>query len=49
MKKDKRIIMHLTLSQEMSDMLDKLCTETGVNKSRLIERVLTQYIEKNEK
>ena len=50
MKKEKRIPMHITLSKEISEQFDNFCTEKDVNKSRLIEWVLLQYIGgKNEK
>jgi hypothetical protein len=47
MKKEKRIPMHITLSMEFSEIFDRFCSEKEINKSRLIEWVLIQYIEKN--
>lgn len=45
MKKEKRIPMHLTLSVEMNENFNKFCIEKDINKSRLIEWLLLQYIE----
>jgi len=47
MRKEKRVPMHITLSTEFSEIFDKFCLEKEINKSRLIEWVLIQYIEKN--
>ena len=45
MKKEKRVPMHLTLSVDMNEKFNKFCGEKDINKSRLIEWLLLQYIE----
>ena len=51
MKKEKRIPMHITLSEELNKEFEVFCQEKDINKSRLIEWLLLQHIAggKNEK
>ena len=46
MKKEKRKPMHLTLSVEFSKEFEKFCKEKDINKSKLIEWLLIQHIQK---
>lgn len=46
MKKEKRKPMHLTLSEEFNKEFEKFCKERDINKSRLIEWLLVQHIQK---
>ena len=47
MKTDKRIQFPLTLSGELKKEFDNFCKEKAINKSKLIEWLILQYIGKN--
>ena len=46
MKKEKRKPIHLTLSIEFNTEFEKFCKDKEINKSRLIEWLLVQHIQK---
>lgn len=47
MKEVKRISFHITLSEETKELFEKFCEQKAINKSRLVEWILMQYIGKN--
>lgn len=48
MKNEKRIPFHLTLSENTKSQFEKFCEEKSINKSRLVEWLLIQYVKNQE-
>ena len=47
-KKDSRIQFGFTLSKELGENFNKFCEEKNINKSRLLEWMIVQYLDKEE-